>query len=392
MTLSNSNGRIPCRECGHRSHSLLRHIGEEHGSLETYLEAHPGAPTVSQKAYEKWIGEAPRRRRAPPPENLKVKGADISLPVDVGVSAEDCLPSPEGYRWPTRGKAKKYVQRVLMALARNRPLYIHGMPGTGKDAVVHHFSAITRRPAVMITFRPGTDLGPWFYSRAIDKEGTHWEYGHLWKALVNGVMGRDGKRRAPLVLLSDVDRADMAQAEWFRLLTDSISGRILDPTGRMVPLFRDEWGRTPLFVCTANSTGSGDSRGRMSSANVIDASILDRLGRKIESQYLHWGDESHVLMEKFPGLVEAFPQLLSQLGNATQALRKAVQDEELYGEFTHRSLCVILEECEDILHFKPTTKDILKKGFPAWLDGLDTDTRLVAQRLIDPHIEGGSLS
>jgi hypothetical protein len=244
----------------------------------------------------------------------------------------------------------------------------------------------------MVTFRPGTDLAPWFYTRKIDATGTGWEYGSLWNALTKGVMGRDGIVRSPLILLSDVDRADPAQAEWFRILTDSIEGRIPAPDGTMIPLFTDSRGKKPQFVCTANTCGSGDARGRMASSNVMDASIIDRLGRKIEFTYLHWDDEKAVLIEKFPLVAEKASSVFDQLKGACEALRTAIGREELAAEFTHRGICEVLSECEDRLRFsKDGDKALLSKAFAAWTEGLDSDNRLVAKRLIDPFLKGGAL-
>jgi len=391
------DGRVPCLEagCSFKSHSILSHLMESHSMTpDSYLAAHPGAATLSEKAleaYERTL-QAVKRSVAPEPANLTQNIMGIEMPVDPWVEAEKCLPLPDGYMFPTKSKAAAVMKRVVMALARGRNLFIWGMPGTGKDAGIHAYSALVRRPCVMVTFRPGTDLAPWFYTRSIDKDGTGWEYGHLWGALVNGVLGRDGKRRAPIVLLSDADRADSSQAEWFRILTDSISGRILDPHGQMVPLFIDEWGNKPQFVCTANSCGTGDARGRMTSSNPMDGSILDRLGRKVEAAYLHWDDESAILRGKYPVIAEKAPDVIDQLGKATASLRSAIEKEEIYAELTHRGLCEILSECEDILHFSNAVPgNLLKRGFRAWLDGLDADTFLAAKRLVDPHVKGGAM-
>ncbi len=392
-TTTVNDDRVTCAECGFKSHSILDHIREVHGmSVEDYMAAHPKAATVSIAALEA-LEEGARRSAAPAATDLTAKVMGIHLPVDAAVPSEQCLPMPEGYKFPSKGKAKTAFQRAIMAVARRRNAFIWGMPGTGKDALVHAFSAMTRTPVVMVTFRPGTDLGPWFYVRSIDESGTGWTLGHLYISLTEGIEGRDGKRRAPLVLLSDVDRADSAQAEWFRILTDSISGRILGPDGKMVPLFKDEWGNKPLFVCTANSCGSGDARGRMASANPMDASILDRLGRKIEAHYMHWDDENVILRAKYPRLAEVSPETFTQLGNATVALRKAIENEEIYAEFTHRGICEVLSECDDLVEFSSRVpSNLLKKGFKAWLDGLDEDSRMGAKRLIDSHISGGAFA
>jgi len=311
---------------------------------------------------------------------------DIPVIVDTGVSVHDCLAAPRGYQWPTQGAARESALRAVLALSKGRNCYLWGPPGAGKDALVHAFSALARRPAVAVTFRPGTDLAPWFYTRRIDASGTSWEYGHLWRALTEGVLGADGRPRPALVLLSDVDRADTAQLEWFRLLVDSIEGRILGPDGRMVPVLPGT-----QFVCTANTCGGGDTRGRLVSAQPMDASILDRLGRKIELPYLHWSDESAVLQARFADLEARAPGLFAALGRATDALRRAVRGEALHADFTHRSLCDVLDECADraALTGEASLK-LLAQSFSAWLDGLEPEVRLSAIRLIDPHL-GGAL-
>lgn len=392
------DSRPVCLECGFRSHSLISHIGEAHGfGLHEYLALHPGAPTVSQGLMSLAYKDVKRRKAAPQPNDLEVDLMGYSVKVDAAMSPDACLPLPKAYMFPTRGKAKGVYDRALMGMLAGRNLFLWGMPGTGKDAVVHAFSAMTRKPVVMVTFRPGTDIAPWFYTRSIDSAGTGWEYGHLWRALVEGVKGRDGIARPALILLSDVDRADSAQAEWFRILTDSISGRIMGPSGKMVEIVKGT-----QFVCTANSCGSGDSRGRMASANPMDASILDRLGRKIQAEYLDWADEGKILKGLYPLVAEKCPGIFftpngesGPLGRATEALREAVSRGNLFAEFTLRGLCEILSECEDILRYRFSNKEapdnLLKLGFRAWVEGLDSDTQLEARRVIDPHIKGGAL-
>lgn len=384
--------RIACQICGHKSHSLLDHVREAHDMTpQEYMTQYPGHGLVSQTLLDKIedTKKGVRRKAVVAPADLTVKFGGITLKVDAGVEADLCLPSVEGYLFPTKGKAKKAFKRGLMALARGRNVFIHGMPGTGKDALVHAYSALTRRPVLMVTFRPGTDLAPWFYVRSIGAEGTGWDYGHLWNGLVNGIECRDGVRRAPLILLSDVDRADSAQAEWFRILTDSISGRILNPEGKMVPLFKDEDGRKPQFVCTANSVGSGDARGRMASANPMDASILDRLGQKVEAKYMHWDDEGQVLRSIYPDLFATVGnEFFDGLGNITNSLRKAIERGELYAELTMRGLCDICNAAEDILFFAtrtPTAENLLKNALECWFDGLDEDSKFEAKRLADPN-------
>lgn len=397
-TLIFDDPRVECQVegCSYKSHSLLGHLELAHGlNPQGYSEQYPSAPLASKQALAEMQKRRSKVSRVPvmSPQNLSVDLMGFDVPVNVGVEADHCLPMPDAYSFPKKeGKTKEVIKRVVMALVRRRNVFFWGMPGTGKDAIVHAFSALTRTPVVMVTFRPGTDLSPWFYCRSISGAGTDWEYGHLWDALTKGVLCRDGKRRAPLLLLSDVDRADEAQAEWFRILTDSISGRILDPHGKMVPLFQDDEGHSVVFFATANSCGTGDSRGRMASAKPIDASIFDRLGRKIEAEYLDWEDEGAILKRKFPTVSNRAPMIFDQLGRAVVSVRSAIEKQAIYAELTHRGLCDILAEAEDVLHFSETVpKNLLQLAICAWLDGLEPDTKIAAKRLIDPHISGGAV-
>lgn len=378
---------ISCAECNFNGHVLLDHVVEAHGlTPENYVRKYPGAPTLSEEALQLWKKRSSKNRRpAPAAGDLKTNLMGIETSVDAGVADEQCLPIPRGYRLPTKGKAKAKTERALWTLMDGGRVFIHGLPGTGKDALIHYFSAVTRRPAMILTFRPGTDLSPWFYRRSLRAEDNGYVYGALWNAITQGVLGRDGKRRPILVLLSDVDRADPSQAEWFRMLTDSICGRVLGPDGQMVDLFPGT-----QFAFTANSCGTGDSRGRMTSSNVMDASIMDRLGAKVEFTYLAWDDEVAALREKYPNIAEKAPEVFTQLEGATNALRQAVAKEVLYCEFTHRSLCDILDEVGRRIKFTgKVEKNLLAKSFSAWLDGLGEDNRKEAKHLIDGFLSGG---
>ena len=318
---------------------------------------------------------------------LSVKIGKVELPVDTSVKGDTCLPMPKGYQFPTKGDAGVSFKRALRAVKNGRNAFIWGMPGTGKDAFVHAFSALTRRPAMALSFTPGKDLDGWFYKEKLDETGSYWQYGAVWHAVTQGVEGKDGVRRAPLILLSDVDRADPAQAEWFRILCDSISGRILDPHGNMVSLFRDQFGNKPQFVCTANSVGSGDARGRMTSSNPIDGSIMDRLGAKIETHYMNWSEEGNILKGLYPELaIQVGDEFFDKLGLITKGVRKSIGDGDIYGELTMRGLCDICNDATDIWKDDNTVSsvELLKEALMSWTDGLDEDNRFELKRLIDP--------
>lgn len=378
---------ITCTICGFQHHSLISHVAQEHGlSAQDYVEQY-SQPVVSDELHKKLSRKL--SRTAVDLENIQVNFGGVDFTIDTGVDGNTVLPMPRAYNFPKRGKAAVAFKRALRAVKNGRNAFIWGMPGTGKDAFGHAFSALTRKVSIMVSFKPGEDLSAWFYKQVLDSEGSRWEYGAVWKAVTEGVLGRDGKRRAPLILMTDVDRADQSQAEWFRMMTDSISGRIQGPHGNMVSLFVDEWGNSPQFVCTANSCGSGDARGRMTSANPIDGSIMDRLGAKIQAHYMVWTEESAVLKSIYQELATyCNDDWWATLGSITKCIRKAIEEGDLYAEFTMRGLVDICNDATDILKDDNTVDPIemLKEALMAWTDGLDEDGQFELTRLVDPML------
>lgn len=379
-----------CRICGFGSHFLGTHLTEEHGlTIAEYLKAYPGAPTVSDdamKAFESRASPSLRRTHPPDPYDLRVKLGDFEIPVGVGVGEKDCLPMPAEYRFPKNGNLAVDMEEALIAVLSGRHTYIYGMPGSGKDAFLHAVSSLTRRPAIIRTVTPTTDVESWLFVRSFDDKGTHWETQQMFHALTEGYETASGKRIPYLILISDFDRATKSQAEFLRLIIDSISGRVQGPGGKVYDLFPGT-----QICATANTSGGGDMRGRMVSANPIDGSIMDRFERKFKFHWMEWSDEEPICKAKFHMLAEEVPAIFTQIGNATAAVRKAICDEKLYAEFSHRAVCDILGHCQDIINMTgKVPKDLLRRGIRAWSDGLPDDhSQAEAVKLMDPHVRGG---
>jgi hypothetical protein len=383
--------RPACEICGHRAHWLGDHIMEAHGlDIASYLVDNPDAPTASDEAVKRLSDatKGTRRSAAPLPEELTYTVMGYEAPVDVGVPSDLCLPMPRHWRWPAKGSATKAIKDAFLDLLGDdeTDLWVWGMPGTSKDSSIKALCASLRIPSIIVQIKPGQDLAPLFFVRTLDKEGTGYAYGHVWKCITEGIVGTDGKRRPVLVLISDFDRADPAQIEWFRMILEE-DGRINGPDGRVYNLFPGT-----RFVATANTNGSGDERGRMVSAGCIDSSIMDRFNSAVEFKYMHWDDESAILRAKFPLVAERVPEFIDQVGGATIALRKAIDRDELYAEFSHRALCSVMGRASRILRMESTWKaDSAKRCWRAWLCKLDRDNKDVAKALIDSNMRGGAI-
>jgi MoxR-like ATPase len=384
--------RPACRLCGHRDHWLGDHLVEKHDvSIETYLSTFPSAPLASAEATQAVSRTLPALSAVahpPPPQSLRIVFAGATVPVNYDVPEDACLPLPEAYRVPQHGQLATDVAEVVIYLLRHRPTYIWGPQGTGKDAVVHAFSAHARIPGLLFQVEPGADIRAWFFSHEFNKDGTFWKEGDLLKALRDGYLTPTGRRVPYLILITDFDRATKEQAESLRLVLDSISGRVKGPAGVTYTVMP---GTT--IVVTANTAGGGDATGRYVSANTMDSSILDRFERAIKFHMMDWLDEEVVVRAKFPTLVERCPDVFRQVGAATKALRAATQAEILYAEFSHRGVCSWLGAASDLVEaLDDVPKNLLTRAFRVVQDKMpDPDTSDTAWRTVDSHIKGGVL-
>lgn len=388
-----TKGRIKCAICGAAHHHLGPHLADKHGmTIEAYQAAYPDQPTISDEllAAVKEENGRGRRQHPPKPDDLKVELCGMNFPVYGGVPEDACLDAPPCYAAPTHGKLGEDIKMALIAMASGSNLYIHGGPGTGKDAVVHAWCAMQRRPSAIYQIRPDADIESWFFTQGFTKDGDCYHEGTLLKQIRDGYLREDGTRVPYLILLSDFDRASKGQAEALRLILDSISGRVTGPQGKVYPVFP---GTT--FVATANSAGAGDETGRCISSNPIDASIMDRFDAGIMFHPMDWRDEEPICKAKFPDLLAYDASIFTQVGNATKALRSAIAKDDLYTEYSHRGVCAWLKAARDILKWEgPKAKALLKRAARlGFIDKMpDSETRLQAQRLVDPHLKGGSLS
>ena len=373
--------------CGFKCHWMGDHVTEAHQiGILTYLAKYPGATTVS-KELESLRLETPTTRSHPRPENLTITVGGLKFPVNFRVPESACLPMPKGYRIPVFGPLASDIQDVLIALKRRRSVWIWGLPGTGKDALISAYCSMTRTPSLLFGVVQGADIQSWRFTRAFDSHGTRWEEGLLLKSARDGFKAPDGSVHPYLINLSDFDRATRQQAEELRLITDSIQGRISGPAGEVYPVLPGT-----ILVATANTSGGGDSTGRSFSSNPIDPSILDRFERKVQFHSLDPKDEEPILVGKFPRLAATYPKAIPSVIRATTSVRKAIESQNVFCEWSHRAVCAWVSAAQDLVDVlgPSASKDLLSRSVRVVLDGLpNEDTRDAVVRLLDPHIKGG---
>jgi hypothetical protein len=387
-----SAARVTCELDGAEVHYLPSYLAEKHGmTIEEYLEKHPGVPIESEALKDAYAASIKNvSREAPAPrEQLTITIAGFQMPVNWDVPEEACLPLPPHYRVPEHGELATDIKRAARYFLAGRSFWEWGPPGSGKDAWPSALCAYTRSPSLIFPVNPDVDIMAWFFDKTFEHGKTEWVFGELFKALVYGYESPISGRRIPYtIVLSDFDRAGRSQAEAIRLVADSIQGRVKGPRGETFPVLPGT-----RLIMTANTMGGGDATGKCISANVLDSSIINRIERKVKFHQMDWRDEEPIIRAKYPLFTERCSHLLKGVGDAVLALRTAVENQNLYAEFSHRDLCTWIGDCEDMLRLlKDPPADLLKQGFDSYSDGLpDDDTRTQAQSLVDPYLKGGAL-
>jgi hypothetical protein len=395
--MSKTAAKVKCEIDGAEVHYLPSYLAEKHNmTVEDYLAKYPNASLESSTVADRYDASIKNiKRSAPPaPTELTVDICGLKFPVNPDVPETACLPLPDHYALPQHGDLADDVQRSARYWLAGRSQWVHGPTGTGKDAFPSALCAWTRSPSEIFNVNPDTNIMAWFFEKSFEKGETQWVFGRLFKALVEGYVSPLSGRRIPMtIVLSDFDRAGRAQAEAIRLVADTIQGRVKGPRGETYPVLPG----TRIWI-TANTMGGGDASGKMVSANVLDTSIINRIERKVRYRLMDWNDEEPVVRAKFPLFAERYGHALKAVGKCTAALRKAVEEETLYGEFSHRDLCTWIGDCEDYIvqsekfGWGPLPRDLLSKCFASYSDGLpDYENKTLAESLVDPHLKGGAL-
>lgn len=378
---------VKCSLCAHEAHYLVPHLAEAHNLREEEYEGEVTSPAL-EAAFEA-ASKGKRRGALDTSRGPVARFAGIELPVTLDVPASACLPLPPGYAVPKFGKLADAVRRVAVRVAagNSKPIWVWGPPGTGKDAVFAAISATLRRPAVVFNIAPDVDVSGWLATRALGPQGTYWEEGPLLKSLRDGYVGPDGKRTPYIVVLSDIDRATRAQMEPLRAILDSLGGRVQAADGmhRVLP--------GTLVVATANTAGGGDTSGKYT-ATPVDTSVLDRFTFKVTFSNMDPRDEEPILRAKYPALAARFSDLIPAVMRATIAIRDAIEKEEIFLDFGHRSVCNWMDAVSAEAAFYPgkDSGKVLRAGLQDLLAGApNEDTREALKRLIDPHLKGGAV-
>ena len=399
-TTTTTDTNLPvCAICGHTSHYIGDHIQEAHGmSLADYSAQYPNAPIASAEVVAKINSRRKRRAEPTKPTELKAMFHDFDFDINLNVPVEVCGVNgerPAHYRLPSAGDAKRVIFDVLLDVVSGASQIIYGPAGTGKDAFWLNFSWVTRTPCISIQINPDVDISKVLFSHEISAEnGTFQKMGSLARCLTDGYTCEDGTVIPFLVVLTDIDRATVQQAEHLRLMLDSVQKRIQHPDGHTIPIIKGT-----RIVATANSIGNGS--GRYASAQVMDNSILSRFESKWEFCTLHWSDEEIIIRNKFPLLSRHCGHLtygedtfFQNIGRVVSTIRSAIKTNSIEMEFGHRELCGWMKHLQSRVEYcvkrnKSLPSTLLKDSFRQVRGAVDENMRDQLNMLVDTYIKGG---
>lgn len=290
--VTSDDGKIACKIDGARVHSIQQYIKDRYSpewTIERYKKEFPSEPLLSPRAQQQILESRKRQKEAsereglslypmaevfglPPAKCMNARGQPIMVQV-VDRSALDA----ESITWipdvdPNYVFDIELVKVALIALQMNLPGLFWGYHGSGKTTCWEQVCSRTGRPFMRLQHTINTEeaniLGQW-----IVRDGaTHFIYGPLAIAMVNG-------------WVYCADEYDFALPSVTSVYQPVLEGKNLmikeaPPELRVVRPHKNF-----RFVATGNTNGVGDETGLYQGTQIQNAANYSRFGVTEEVKY-----------------------------------------------------------------------------------------------------------
>ena len=348
---------IFCGICGKSDPvSLLRHIRDDHTlSPDEYQQRCPNAPLVTPE-----FGDYLKTNHIHIADGaVKTRRELFGVETICNAVVREHVPSVDDkFAFdPELGKA------VLSSLMENDRILLVGPTGSGKSSLIAQLAARLNWPMRCINLHGETSVSDFLGTHKARNGEVFFQYGILPTAMREGYV----------LCLEELDAATPEILFVLQgVLEEGGTLTIADNAGEHIvphPDFR--------LVATANTLGLGDEDGLYTGTSVLNASHLDRWSTVFQIGYLGHKDEAAVITEKVPGLSTA---LVNGFVNLATAVRKAVDEEELYMTFSTRRLLALARKTKSLGLDRALEVTVLNK--------LPKTDRAVVAELAQRHIPG----
>ncbi len=167
-------------------------------------------------------------------------------------------------------------------------LYLYGPSGCGKTSAINQIAAVLQHPVISITLNGRFELADLIGHQTVINGEVVFVHGPLSRAMKYGY----------ILIMNEIDLADAAELAG---LNDVLEGRslvVIQNNGEVIPPHPDF-----RLIVTANTAGTGSTRGSYHGTQHLNAAFLDRF-RFIPCDYMAAKDEEELLKKSSPKLSE----------------------------------------------------------------------------------------
>lgn len=311
LNRENTANKVKCHFCGESCGAIIKHLKScEHSKMsdktpeeaeKKYSQIFPGAPLYTVEAYEKLMKKLGRSE--PNPEaDIQQKQPEQAMnkkqSVTMGVPEID-----ENYVIP------ETAERILrMGLDRNDPVYIYGMPGTGKTALPEQYAARNNIPLIRVQHSGQIEDWEILGTERVNKEGSYFAEGLLGMAMKNGwiYLADEYDFTQPQVL---ANYQAVLEGKPLVIRGANNGNNVIEPH----PDFR--------FVALGNTNGAGDEDGLFQGTKLQNAANMERFSIVYRMDGIGEDLERQIVMKK----TQADEQLCEEAMDYVRMVRAAFE-------------------------------------------------------------------
>lgn len=359
------DARAECKICGHKAHSLVRHLREKHNqSAGQYRKLYPQAPIASRA-----LNELSRQLIRSPQGTDRL---ETFLPQFVAPNADALFlnlkplfpPVPKTHQHMIPATDHRFVmdekaaKATAFALLGGKNTYVEGPTGCGKTEGVKQLHARLGRPMKRVNMNGDVTAGNFIgTTRADVQTGTYFKHGSLPLAMRGGYT----------LVIDEIDYTPPSIAAVLNPVLEGAHELYLPDTDEHIIAERGF-----CVIGTANTGGKGDTTGVYSGTEVLNTALLDRFAVKLKTDYLDTAAETDMLASRFP----------SQPRSKLQKFVQAAGD--VRGQFKNGLIPITLStrKLVDIFEMEPAL-GLAEAVRCALLNWLDEDNVATVRKLLD---------